>query len=141
MNKFSVMIIDDNEVDRYLLTRHLKKTGIVGKIFEADDGTSAIEFFDNYQSNKQKNPNDFPPVVLFLDVNMPLMDGFEFLDKFTDIRQSIKDQSIVVMMFTSSDNDEEKQRALSYPFVKGFISKSNVNSELLKDKIQSVVVS
>ena len=135
------MIIDDNEVDRYLLTRHLKKTGIVGKIFEADDGTSAIEFFDNYQSNKQKNPNDFPPVVLFLDVNMPLMDGFEFLDKFTDIRQSIKDQSIVVMMFTSSDNDEEKQRALSYPFVKGFISKSNVNSELLKDKIQSVVVS
>ena len=141
MNKFSVMIIDDNEVDRYLLTRHLKKTGIVGKIFEADDGTSAIEFFDSYQSNKQKNPNDFPPVVLFLDVNMPLMDGFEFLDKFTDIRQSIKDQSIVVMMFTSSDNDEEKQRALSYPFVKGFISKSNVNSELLKDKIQSVVVS
>ena len=139
MNKFSVMIIDDNEVDRYLLTRHLKKTGIVGKIFEADDGTSAIEFFDNYQSNKQKNPNDFPPVVLFLDVNMPLMDGFEFLDKFTDIRQSIKDQSIVVMMFTSSDNDEEKQRALSYPFVKGFISKSNVNSELLKDKIQSIV--
>ena len=139
MNKFSVMIIDDNEVDRYLLTRHLKKTGIVSKIFEADDGTSALEMFDEYQANKQDKPTDFPPVVLFLDVNMPLMDGFEFLEKFTGIRQSIENQSIVVMMFTSSDNDEEKERAFSYPFVKGFLSKGNIDSKMLKDKIEAIV--
>ena len=135
----SVMIIDDNEVDRYLLTRHLKKTGIVGKIFEADDGTSALEMFNHYQNNKQEKPIEFPPTVLFLDVNMPLMDGFEFLDKFADIWQSINNQSIVVMMFTSSDNDEEKQRAFSYPFVKGFISKSHLDSTILREKIESIV--
>lgn len=128
MSKYSVMIVDDNEADRYILKRYLNKANIVDKIFEANDGKEALSFFEAHEENKAKHTKDYPPSILFLDVNMPLIDGFEFLEKFNTIRQKVGAESVVIMMFSSSGRQEEKDRALAFPFVKDYLIKGNLKN-------------
>ena len=138
MDKVSVLIIDDNETDRYLLKRTLNKTGIISKIFEANDGTVALELIKNYECNRQDFPDDFPPLIFFLDINMPMMNGFDFLKEFEVIRENLA-LSHIIMMFSSSERSEDKEKALSYCFVKSFIRKGSVDAEELKSKITDMI--
>ena len=140
MDKYSVLIIDDNEVDRYILKRTLNKTGVVNKVFEENHGGAALEFINEYEKNKQKFQGDFPPLVFFLDINMPLVGGFEFLEKFEVIRKKLQLNHVTIMMLSSSARTEDKERAFSYSFVKEFISKGSVTTEELKSKIMKCAV-
>ncbi|KLN59399.1 hypothetical protein WH96_18050 [Kiloniella spongiae] len=136
MNKFSVMIIDDNEDDRYLLKRLMKKLDIATEIFEADNGQSALDFLTEYQFNKQKFPDDFPPIFIFLDINMPIMNGIEFLKKYSALRQTNKKHmSSIFTMYTSSEREEDIEIKELYDFVKGYIVKGNLKAENLQETI------
>ncbi len=136
MKHASVLIIDDNQLDRYILSRLLKKTGHEGRVFEANDGQDALDFLKDYQARKEEYSDDFPPAVIFLDINMPKIDGFEFLEKFSALKKDNPEyESIVFMMFTSSDLVEEKEKAFSYHFVKDFLLKGDLDIELLKQKL------
>lgn len=126
MHKYSVLIVDDNEDDRYILKRYLNKADVAQQIFEVGDGKDALAFFKNYGDNKAENPDTYPPAVIFLDVNMPLVDGFEFLEKFSHFRDSQDLQSVVVMMFSSSGRQEDKNRAFAFPFVKDYLIKGDI---------------
>jgi CheY-like chemotaxis protein len=129
----SALIIDDNEADRYLLKRDLEKIDFPGEIFEAENGQEAINFLENYEENKSKHTDKFPPFIIFLDINMPLVDGFEFLSLFSNLRQSKEEyKSIVFMMFTTSEIKEDKEKAFSYDFVKDYLIKGEYNFEHLK---------
>ncbi|MFK8051537.1 MAG: response regulator [Woeseiaceae bacterium] len=139
MNPLTVLIVDDEELDRYLLTRDLAKTGFDAKIFECGDGEEALKFLTDYDENKQKHGDDFPPVLIFLDINMPRVNGFEFLTQFNDLRAQQNDyQSCVVMMFSSSERPEEHERALAHDFVVDFIIKGKTSSIELKEKIEKL---
>ena len=135
MKKISAMIVDDNETDRYLLKRLLSKISHVDEIFEGDDGATAIEFLQRYDENKIKHPNGFPPTILFLDVNMPKMNGFEFLKHYQLLQEKHEDMSIVIMMFTSSANKEDIDRAFEFECVKDYLEKGNFKLEDLEEKI------
>lgn len=133
MNEFGVMIVDDDEVDRYLLIRTLKKLGLNLTIFEAENGVKALEFLVNYEANSNKYETRFPPILIFLDINMPLMNGFEFLEAFAQLKNSDnRYSSSIFTMFTSSEKEEDKTRASKYDFVKGFLVKGEVNEERLR---------
>ena len=108
-------------------------------IFEAYDGSTALEYFKAWEENKRLHGDKFPPLVLFLDINMPRVDGFGFLEKFKELRTHAEARAIVVMMFTSSGQPEDKEKAFKYPFVKDFIVKGKSNSEVLKEKILSII--
>ena len=73
MNKHSILIIDDEETDRYLLKRLLKKIKITCKVFEATDGKEALDFFLNEEKNLIKYSDSYPPTIIFLDINMPIL--------------------------------------------------------------------
>ena len=118
----SIMIIDDNREDRYILKRLIKKIRFTDTIFEFSNGKEALDFLLNYDCNFKKYPSSFPPMLIFLDINMPIMDGFEFLDHFKKIQYSEHELNIITM-FTSSGRETEKSKALTYGFVKGFIIK------------------
>ena len=140
MNKYSVMIIDDSDTDRYLLKRLLGKSEIVSKVFEADNGKAALELFEDYVSSKEKYAVGFPPTILFLDINMPLLNGFEFLKAFSKLRGSHKDlEKCVIMMFSSSEHPEEEKKAFSYDFVKDFVIKGDLNPRNIKEKVVALI--
>ncbi len=136
------MLVDDSESDRYLLKRMIGKLEVATEIFEADNGQIALEFLIDYEENFRKYPGNFPPIVIFLDINMPIMGGFEFLEEFSKIRENSNDySSSVFTMFTSSERDEDKEKALSYDFVKGFVVKGSMSIKSLQEVIEKCIAS
>lgn len=136
MKACSILVVDDNEADRYILKRLIKSAEITDKIYEKINGKEAIEFLSDYEVNKQHDPEGFPPVLIFLDVNMPIMNGFEFLSEFKKLREQHDYESCVLIMSTSSERSDERERALSYDFVKGYIHKMPNSSEELRAQVE-----
>ncbi len=125
MKPYSIMIVDDDEVDRYTLKRLLRSGGVDALIEEAEDGEKAAEYFREGAKNVAHIDGVFPPIIVFLDINMPRMNGFEFLDEFQQlIDQGNNFRSVVFLMVSSSDNTEDKNRAGQYECVKGYIMKT-----------------
>ena len=139
MKKVSILIVDDSQDDRYLLKRQLKGTGLDIKVFEHKHGEDALNFFIAYDQNKRDYPDDFPPMIVFLDINMPIVDGFEFLEKFGPIRKQHNIQSSFIMMFTSSGRKEDKEKAFSYDYVKSYLTKGDFTDEQLKEEILKII--
>ncbi len=139
MKKYSILIVDDDEVDRYTIKRLLKSSGIDDEalIEEVEDGETAIQFFRECDSNVTRLEGVFPPLIVFLDINMPRMDGFEFLDEFQQlVDQSNRYSSVIFLMLTSSENAKDKERADGYDCVKRYITKTSSNSAELLDQIR-----
>ncbi|MEL0657315.1 response regulator, partial [Pseudoalteromonas issachenkonii] len=97
------LIVDDNEVDRYILKRLIKQAKLELTIYEKKEGQEALEFLENYESNRIKYTDGFPPIHIFLDINMPKVNGIQFLEEFSKLRKKIEISSCVVMMFSSSE--------------------------------------
>lgn len=85
------------------------------------------DFLDPERS--QKAFGDGEPVVILLDINMPRLDGFEFLDR---LRQSPIADLIAVLLFTSSGLAEDRRRADSYEFVQGCITKPLTSTKVIE---------
>ncbi|MEM8499750.1 MAG: response regulator [Pseudomonadota bacterium] len=138
MNAISVLIVDDNEDDRYLLKRKLKSAGFELHIHEKNDGQEALEFMQDYDENYKLYAGLFPPMVIFLDINMPRLDGYGFLEEFAELREKYDFSSCVLMMFTSSEREDDKEKALSYEFVSDYILKGGYDIDQLKQILEKV---
>ncbi len=139
MKEISVMIVDDSEIDCYLLERELESTKYDVFFTQKHNGLRAVEFFEQYEENIRLLGDKFPPLIIFLDVNMPLMDGLGFLEKYSELRSNALLQSSVVMMFTSSKNPKDIQSSLEYDFVNGYIVKGEYTAEGLEEVIDKLV--
>jgi CheY-like chemotaxis protein len=139
MSEIAVLIVDDNEEDRYLLMRQLRETGLKLHIFEEQDGRAALEFFADHQSRRTELPDRYPPQVVFLDINMPLLDGYGFLKEYAQLRQQVDGIGSAVVMYSSSEEQAEKQKAFEYDFVKDYLVKGKFTSKQLKDRLLNVV--
>lgn len=134
-----ILIIDDDEVDRYILKRLLKEAELDFNIFEKQDGQEALNFLEDYEINVEKYPDEFPPILIFLDINMPRVNGLQFLEEFATLRLTIEIESCVVMMFSSSEREEEKEKIMAHDFVKDYLVKGAFDAESLKDKVLSAI--
>lgn len=120
----SVLVVDDNDVDQYLIKRQLTEGGFTGQMFSSANGEEAVEFLSDYDTNKAKYQDGFPPGLILLDINMPLMDGFEFLDIFKKLRQEHDYCMTPVVVFLTSSNDQSDiDKAMGFDFVKGYLHK------------------
>lgn len=120
----SVLIVDDNDVDQYLIKRQLTENGITDQVFSSANGQEAVDFLSNYEKKKAKYQDGFPPGLILLDINMPLMDGFEFLDIFKKLRQENDYCTTPVVVFLTSSNDQSDiDKAMRFDFVKGYLHK------------------
>ncbi len=118
----SLCMVDDNEIDVYQVSRIIKKSGLVETFYSFEDGQEAIDHFKQLEESKKKFDGNFPPVAIILDINMPRMDGFEFLQEYAKLPLEIK-QSAIVMMLTSSNQDKDKEKASNFAEVKGYFVK------------------
>jgi CheY-like chemotaxis protein len=112
-----VMIIDDTEVDRYVAERVIQKSGLSEEVIAMESVQDALDYLTANAENR-----DLLPEIIFLDIRMPVLDGFDFLDKFNELPESVKKRMIIVML-TSSLNEEDHGRAMSSPYVHQFINK------------------
>lgn len=139
MKPLPVLIIDDEEIDRYLLKRHLKNIPLNIIDMEFSNGEEALELFKHSERSTELYPDTFPPALIFLDVNMPLIDGFEFLDRFQPLRALDINKNCKVVMISSSDHDSDKQKSFSYDFVAGYLIKGESSEDLLEEQIRSAL--
>lgn len=133
MNSLKAIIVDDDEIDRDVTRRLLNRTGAFDTIFECLDGTQIDRLLgDREKFDKHFSPRP-PPALVFLDLNMPKMNGFEVLDAIEQ-RQKFKpfdvERDCLVMVVSTSNLSEDKQKALSYQFVKEYIVKPMTQSRL-----------
>lgn len=112
-----VLLIDDNELDNYISKHIISQSKMADKITVRSSAIEALAYLETLN----KNPDEFPDVI-FLDINMPVMDGFGFLEEFSKFPENVISKSSVFML-TSSDDPKDKLNAAQFPAVKKILTK------------------
>ena len=115
-------LIDDNEFVLMISEKIILNHTAFEKITSFTNGLLALNTIIETIKNKRQLPT-----IIFLDLNMPAMSGWAFLDAISVIKEA---QEIVVYLFTASKDKEDIKKATTYFQVKGFISKSLATYEL-----------
>lgn len=97
-NKIDVCIVDDDEIYQYTMKLNLRGINSVGHTRIFNDGLEAIDFI----VANQHSPKILPDII-FLDINMPIMDGFEFMEEFIKIKPKLQKKITTFMVSSSVD--------------------------------------
>jgi CheY-like chemotaxis protein len=120
------MLIDDDEIFNFLNKRILELSGTDGKISVYTSAQNALKWLKDSIGEK-----DAWPEIILLDIRMPIMDGFAFLDGFMQLPAE-KIRMVKVFMLTSSLDEKDRKRSASYPVVYGYYSKP-MTPEILRE--------
>jgi len=129
-----VLLVDDDFDDNYIHKMVISGTGLVNEVAMARDGAEALNVLKELWQKplKPKRPN-----IIFLDINMPKMNGWEVLDELNNMGEAAY-QSMVIMLSTSQ-NPADQQKAEAYPFVQGYLHKP-LTEEALTEIVQAYLV-
>jgi CheY-like chemotaxis protein len=109
-----VLLIDDDMITNNLNTRVIKKMGVCDSIDVAINGKEGLEYL-------RKCDDTNCPDLILLDINMPVMNGFEFLDAYE--KEFPNGKTLILMMLTTSLQNSDYTKAKSYPEVSQYIAK------------------
>jgi len=123
-----VMVVDDAEIDRFLAKKVLTKHAFAKEVLPLDSATNALNYLSEHQENREALPD-----LIFLDINMPKMNGFDFLEEYKKLPEAVKKKCIIVML-SSSLLPEDRELAMNNPYVCQFL-----NKPLTGDKLKDVV--
>jgi CheY-like chemotaxis protein len=126
----AVMLIDDNEIDNLINQKMLEAANIADTILMHTGAKGALEFLKNMEKLAAKGGVGLPELI-FLDIDMPLMDGFQFLDEFDKLSDNIKN-NVSIIMLTSSINPQDLGKARKSSYIKKYINKPLTQEALEK---------
>lgn len=123
-----ILLIDDDEPTNFLNKMTLEQTGCTRHIRVAQSGQEALDYLRG--CGPDKTSSSPRPDLIFLDINMPAMNGWEFLDRYRML-PSAKKADIVLIMLTTSLNPDDELKTRAIPEVAGF-----ENKPLSQDRMQ-----
>ncbi|MUH36794.1 response regulator [Zobellia amurskyensis] len=132
-NPFHLCIVDDDDIYRFTIIQSAKFLKIEHKTSVFPNGEEAL----TYITENQNNPDALPHLIL-LDIDMPIMDGFQFLKAYKALEATIA-KEIAIYMVSSSVDPEDIEKANSYTAVIDYLSKP-LKSDKLKALIEKTVV-
>tara|TARA_R110002020_G_scaffold442190_1_gene653336 strand:- start:10 stop:408 length:399 start_codon:yes stop_codon:yes gene_type:complete len=127
----SITLIDDDEIFVFITKKTIRQTKLFDLIKVYDNGLDALNFLKENKDNA-----DLLPEIILLDLNMPIMDGWQFLEHYTDINPSVS-KEIVIYICSSSISSEDIQRAKAISEVTDYIIKPITKDKLI-DLIKSL---
>lgn len=117
------LVIDDSYIDRLVSGMLIKRTYNVTEVHEANGVIQGLDWL------KANAPTFGTHLIILLDIMMPQLNGFDFLDRFDQLTSDIKDRVSIVMLSSTLDHDDIK-RAKEHPNVKKLLSKPLSANEL-----------
>lgn len=119
-----VCIVEDDPTHLFITKKYIQLSGHVEKILVCINGKDAFYTLQKLITNKETLPK-----IIFLDLNMPVWDGWQFLDEFTKIPT---EETITVYILTSSNSNEDKEKAKQYSLKSNYLIKP-INQSQLND--------
>lgn len=117
-----VMLLDDNELDNFINQKIIEASHFAKRIYTNTSGQSALEFLSNLLILEEGPAEAIMPEVIFIDINMPIMDGFQFIKSLKDMPQNrLKNCRLVILTSSMFEEDQQKAKALISDIV--FINK------------------
>ena len=112
-----ILLVDDDYATNYIHTKVIEKADIVEKIVTVTDGFDALDYLKENNSEEYMSPD-----IIFLDINMPGMDGWEFLNKYNKLEE-VKKAKVVLVMLSTSLNPDDASMSKNIPSINGFKNK------------------
>jgi len=122
-----VLLVDDNEIDNFVSQKVIEKSGFAEKVVAIPSAARALEYLNNGHSSGSGLPD-----IIFLDIGMPEMDGFEFLEEYKKLDENVLKNCKVVIL-SSSIADEDHNKVKHNKFVAKFI-----NKPLCKESLEQI---
>lgn len=121
-----ILLIDDDPDDNYLHQLVIDESGLFGTVRVVENGQKGLDYL-----TQTDHPDYVRPDVILLDINMPGMNGFEFLERYGQLDQSLRSK-LVLLMLTTSINSADTKRAIQISDVKGYLPKPLTKAMLEK---------
>jgi CheY-like chemotaxis protein len=128
-----VLLVDDDRPTNFLHKRVIEKTGLAVEVQSLTSASEALDFL-TATGKYASTPQLTRPGIIFLDINMPGMNGWEFMEAYRHLSESQK-ASIIVIMLTTSLNVDDRERALNDKNIATFYHKP-LRSEMVMELVE-----
>lgn len=119
-----VLLIDDNDTDNFISRRVIELTEFAQQVVVKSSGRQALDYLQEHIQDSTKLPD-----LIFLDINMPIMDGFMFLYEFETLPPEVQQKSRVIIL-SSSEDRRDVDKIITNPAVIKYITKPLTQDDL-----------
>lgn len=126
----TILFIDDDPITLMLCKMVIKKAAFANEIATAKNGEEALQYFDSLKQTNSGSESNKQPQLIFLDLNMPVMGGWEFLESFSTSNYADYNKTKVIILSSTID-PEDLEKSKKYPMVLDFLSKP-ISKEMLE---------